>query len=73
MGPGFRRGDGRRITCVTRTPRVLFKFPSGFNFDVSPDGQRFLLIGEAPDPASAAIQVVVDWFSNLAGPASPRK
>lgn len=51
------------------TPRVLFKYPSFSPFDVAPDGQRFLFIGEAPDKATTAIEVVVDWFSNLPRPA----
>ena len=54
------------------TPRVLFKFPSSPGFDVSPDGQRFLFIGEAENSSTKAIEVVVDWFSNL-GRATPAR
>ena len=55
----YRRGDAMMSVEVTtapsfavKTPRVLFKYTSSSGFDVSPDGQRFLMIGAAPDPAS---------------------
>ncbi len=67
----YRRGDAMMSVEVTtapsfavKTPRALFKYTSSSAFDVSPDGQRFLMIGAVPDPASAAIEVVVDWFSD---------
>jgi hypothetical protein len=42
---------------------------SGRTYDVSPDGQRFLMIKDAPagDPnvAPASIDVVLNWFEEL--------
>ena len=33
------------------------------NYDVSPDGQRFLMVKD--DSASGKINIVVDWFEEL--------
>jgi eukaryotic-like serine/threonine-protein kinase len=54
-------------------PRVLFEAhyvpPPGTtpNYDVSPDGQRFLMIkpNDAGDAAPAQINVVLNWFEEL--------
>jgi serine/threonine protein kinase len=61
--PGFTAGK----------PRVLFEgeylpTPGTFpNYDVSPDGQRFLMIkpNDAGDAAPAQINVVLNWFEEL--------
>jgi eukaryotic-like serine/threonine-protein kinase len=61
--PGFAAG----------TPRMLFEgryerapFPST-NYDVSPDGQRFLMLkpNESADAAPTQINVVLNWFEEL--------
>jgi serine/threonine-protein kinase len=62
--PGFRAG----------TPRMLFE-RSGYrndmvraDFDVSPDGQRFLVLKAKEQPQAAAatqIHVVLNWFEEL--------
>jgi eukaryotic-like serine/threonine-protein kinase len=61
--PGFTAGS----------PRMLFEggyetapFPST-NYDVSPDGQRFLMIkpSEAGEAAPTQINVVLNWFEEL--------
>ena len=54
------------------TPQLLFEAPyirqptpgSGSqNYDVSPDGQRFLMV--LPGEASMALHVVLNWFEEL--------
>jgi eukaryotic-like serine/threonine-protein kinase len=61
--PGFAAG----------TPRMLFEgryerapFPST-NYDVSPDGQRFLMLkpNESAEAAPTQINVVLNWFEEL--------
>jgi serine/threonine-protein kinase len=55
-------------------PTVLFEgdyqasqFPlTGIAYDVSPDGQRFLMVRDtAPSPAVTQINVVLNWFEEL--------
>ncbi len=52
------------------TPRVLFEGPyiniPGYSYDVSPDGQRFLVV-EGPEQELAVhqIQVITNWFEEL--------
>jgi hypothetical protein len=52
-------------------PRVLFKgqfdnIPWAANYDVSPDGQRFLMVQAAATTATASqIHVVLNWFEEL--------
>lgn len=53
-------------------PRVLFQgdylsgWPFGRNYDLSPDGRRFLMIEEGEPPsASTEFIVVLDWFEEL--------
>jgi len=56
----------------TGKPRVLFEglyLPSGVtpSYDVSPDGQRFLMLKAAQQgqPAAVQINVVLNWFEEL--------
>jgi serine/threonine protein kinase len=47
-----------------------YYFTQGRNFDISPDGQRFLMLKELPQPASdvntpTTINVVLNWFEEL--------
>jgi hypothetical protein len=52
-------------------PHVLFEgrydnLPWEANYDVSPDGQRFLMIQEVePTAAASQIYVVLNWTSEL--------
>jgi Tol biopolymer transport system component len=54
-------------------PRMLFEGPyqaspaTGPNYDVSPDGQRFLMLkpSEAREAAPTQINVVLNWFEEL--------
>jgi hypothetical protein len=54
-------------------PHALFAGPyeptpaSSSNYDVSPDGQRFLMLkpAEANDAAPTQINVVLNWFEEL--------
>ena len=48
------------------TPRDLFaglRGLGGHNFDVSPDGRRFIVISEGLETSSAPIVVVLNWMS----------
>ncbi len=62
-------------------PRVLFAgryepTPATFpNYDVSPDGQRFLMLkpGEAAEAAPTQINVVLNWFEELKRRVPPGK
>jgi Tol biopolymer transport system component len=59
--------DGSRLDFGE--PRPLFRTnaagPLGggvrFNYDVSPDGERFLINTDAGDPATTGIHVIVNW------------
>jgi hypothetical protein len=41
------------------TPRELFTLPPQSNFEVSPDGARFLV--NVPDPTPRPLTVIVNW------------
>ena len=51
------------------TPRRLFSLdpyvPGNTNWDISPDGQRFLMIKETDEVAANEIIVVQHWFEEL--------
>ena len=59
--PTFRAGQ----------PRLLFQgqyrgFPSETNYDVTSDGQRFLMIKDSAQATSVTqINVVLNWFEEL--------
>lgn len=76
----FYRGDeimsvsietsGRSLTAGS--PRTLFRAPlmrntwvQGHRFDVTPDGQRFLLFERVDDPPGLPFTVLVNWKSLL--------
>jgi len=59
-GPAFRAG----------TPRALFDLPPRTQYDVSPDGKRFLIIKsaaapEAPSGGQPQFQFVLEWFDEV--------
>lgn len=66
-------------TFVADAPRLLFEghferlLPNAANYDVTPDGQRFLMIKEAQTARPPQITVVLDWVTGLAKrmPAKP--
>ncbi len=51
------------------TPRVLFDGPyvdvGGLSFDVTPDGQRFLLLEPAAQDPVTHLNVVLNWFEEV--------
>ena len=65
------RGEGEGFRAGTST--TLFKGPSYFNvqagrtYDVTPDGQRFLMIKNAAPTTGGSPQIVVvlNWFEEL--------
>ena len=75
----YRNGNQMMVVEITTdptfsagTPQVLFEGDfqrgnlSNANYDVSPDGQRFVMIQEgASDSAPPQINVVLNWFEEL--------
>ena len=51
---------------IAGTPRVLFEapFPVSSDFDITPDGQRFLMI-RIGEQQAGQINVVINWFEEL--------
>ena len=72
----YRNGDKMMVVDITTDPgleaghpRLLFEgrfntFGSLANFDVAPDGRRFLMIQESPE-VRAQFNVVLNWFDEL--------
>jgi hypothetical protein len=52
-------------------PRVLFEGPYArvvweqANYDVSPDGRRFLMIKTEAQPLPTELRLIVNWFAEL--------
>jgi hypothetical protein len=45
---------------------MLFEGQGVFNWDISPDGQRFLMVKPVePQQAATQINVVLNWFEEL--------
>jgi eukaryotic-like serine/threonine-protein kinase len=74
----YRHGDAMMAVDITTAPvvvvgkpRKLFERPynrsTAFwqNYDVSPDGQRFLMVKGIPQPSATRINVVLDWADQL--------
>ncbi len=62
--PNFAAGKARTLF----QEQYLSAFPNTFpNYDVSPDGQRFLMLkpGEQAQAAPTQIKVVLNWFEEL--------
>jgi Tol biopolymer transport system component len=74
----YRTGDDLISVAVDTSPSLTLKsrrtlldlapFDSGYlhDFDVSVDGQRFLVIQTEPDARPTRIEVIVNWFGELA-------
>ena len=62
--PGFSPGNPK---CSSRESTLMKRFPAmGPAFDVSPDGQRFLMVKETEQaPSLTQINVVLNWFEEL--------
>jgi len=63
-------------TSLSGTPQPLFRpcasvgrtytpVPTEWNYDISADGKRFLVICDPPDSVPTAINVIVNWQSKL--------
>jgi serine/threonine-protein kinase len=72
----YRNGSTWMVAAVTLTPefragrpRPLFEGPyvnvGGMSYDVTPDGQRFLLLEPAGDPPVTHLNVVLNWFAQV--------
>ena len=53
---------------VFSTPRELFQIPVRlgaiwYDYDVAPDGQRFLVLGPVDDAAPEPLTVVINWWA----------
>jgi dipeptidyl aminopeptidase/acylaminoacyl peptidase len=62
-------GSGTSLGFTPGKPRLLFELPylPTANYDVSPDGQRFLMLKptEQAQAAPTQINVVLNWFEEL--------
>ena len=60
-------------------PRLLFegRFQAGFpgqpNYDVAPDGRRFLMVESEWEPTVTKLNVVLNWFEELSRPTRARQ
>ncbi len=74
----YRYGDQMMVVAINNqaafsaaTPRVLFEgsytLGLGFrqNYDVTPDGQQFVMVRAAQGLDQAQINVVLNWFEEL--------
>ena len=75
----YRNGDKMMVVPVQKeptfkaqAPRLLFEgsYSDGYsglvsNYDVSPDGQRFVMVTEAEGETFPQIRVVLNWFEEL--------
>ncbi len=74
----YRSGDQMMAVSVETeptfsvgTPQILFEGPyergvySNPSYDVSPDGERFVMIRSNRDPTRTQLTVVLDWFDEL--------
>ena len=59
-------------TCGAGTPHALFEgpytqgSPGAHSYDVSPDGQRFVMIKASEEELEAqSIHIVLNWFEEL--------
>ena len=59
--------DARRGEPRLGSPTPLFTAPCACEFDVSGDGQRFLVRGAAGAGSKAPITVVLNWQAELKG------
>jgi hypothetical protein len=59
--------DSSRGALQLGSPTALFTAPCGCEFDVSGDGQRFLVRGAAGAGSKAPITVVLNWQAELKG------
>jgi hypothetical protein len=60
-GAGFTAGNTARVLDVSAYNSGL----GGRNYDVSPDGQRFLMIKDDQQQGAARINVVLNWLEEL--------
>jgi serine/threonine-protein kinase len=73
----FAKGDTLFVAAVrlggtfsSGAARPLFSGPYGFdaltaNYDVAPDGRRFVVPGARVDPPPRKLELVLDWFQEL--------
>jgi len=75
----YRSGDKMMVVPLTakptlkaETPRVLFEgsYSVGYldhtpNYDVSPDGQRFVMVKEGEGERQTQIHIILNWFEEL--------
>jgi hypothetical protein len=59
--------NGRGASLEVRGVKPLFqtRAVSGYRYDVTADGQRFLIITSPEQAASAPITVVVNWAAGV--------
>jgi Tol biopolymer transport system component len=61
--------EARGADFVAGKPRLLFDGPfdtsQDINFDISPDGKRFVMVEADPDAKPTKINVVINWIEEL--------
>ena len=62
-GSSFTYGSAASIIDMPFTNDPVER--SGRSYDVSPDGDRFLMLEDANDSATSEIVVVLNWFEEL--------
>jgi hypothetical protein len=81
----YRQGDAMMVVDITTTPTVSVGKPrllfekrynrsNSFwpNYDVTPDGQRFLMVSDGSQEAPTRINIVLNWFEELKRLVPPR-
>lgn len=65
----------KRELFTAGAPRLLFEGPyvnvGGLSYDVTPDGQRFLLLEPAEPSPITHLNVVLNWFEEVKQKADP--
>jgi Tol biopolymer transport system component len=74
----YRHGDAMMVVDITTTPTPVVGMPRKVferkynasdafwpNYDVSPDGQRFLMVKSSPPSPATRVNVVLDWSEEL--------
>jgi Tol biopolymer transport system component len=62
-GLGLEIGAGRRLFTMRTRPQARL---DAYNYDVSPDGRRFLVNTFIEQTTSAAVNIVINWPASLA-------
>ncbi|MGB7217941.1 MAG: protein kinase [Vicinamibacterales bacterium] len=68
QGPDFRVGTSRPLFEIRPRTRAYFRHSAGSAYDVSPDGQRFLVNAAIEETTPTPITLVINWAAALGRP-----